>query len=417
VANERADKSSGTGGDLEGGSRTCDVCRTPGESNSLFQAVMRSDTVALTELLSRGAQVNAANSAGLTPLMLATERDRPVAKRFLELHGPAYLCARFDDACVRCVTARPACGHIASAVRLQLLELELRHPKHRQATLRRLLSFSGGTVEDVSRMIDEHQEVDDAERRSSDRPTASSELRCRPLDTCADRCRSRLKGTDVSEGLHMIDTQELLDKLQALSGEPAISSTAPADAPTPEQEETRRRVTHTRAAAAPWFSGPASATSTLRRRNPTMAGICGGGAADRRADRSRVHQTRIAATLSRRPSTTPSPSQDRPHLSSSQIRKERVEGAAHLQSGLYQRPKPPRQTLTFARTPSYHLDEPRDGANSELSWVPPGASLREHCETVYRQSLMELQRERESVRNSLFSQVHSLTSDDRLWER
>jgi len=165
------------------------------------------------------------------------------------------------------------------------------------------------------------------------------------------------------------------------------------------------------------FLGPASATSTLRRRNPTKAGICGGGAADRRADRSRVHQTRIAATLSRRPSTTPSPSQDRPHLSSSQIRKERVEGAAHLQSGLYQRPKPPRQTLTFARTPSYHLDEPRDGANSELSWVPPGASLREHCETVYRQSLMELQRERESVRNSLFSQVHSLTSDDRLWER
>ena len=67
-----------------------------------------------TELLSRGAQVNAANSAGLTPLMLATERDllshsilKPIillrqardkhrkklrnCRRFLQVHAKAWI--------------------------------------------------------------------------------------------------------------------------------------------------------------------------------------------------------------------------------------------------------------------------------------------------------------------------------------
>ena len=43
-----------------------------GGSTNLFQAVMRSDTVALDKLLSAGAHINRPNMAGLTPLYICT---------------------------------------------------------------------------------------------------------------------------------------------------------------------------------------------------------------------------------------------------------------------------------------------------------------------------------------------------------
>ncbi len=201
------------------------VAPSPGGCANLFQAVMRSDTAALEELLagSRASAINQPNAAGLTPLMLAIERDRPVSRRYLEEHGAAHLYARFDQELVRRVAARPAVP-MAPEVRLQLLELELRHPEQRQASLRRLLSYSSGTVEDVSRMVNRHREAADGEQPNEGAEEAVRGLRCH----APKGGRLRLHGTGVPEGLHMIDTQELLDELVALADPQACGPTVQA---------------------------------------------------------------------------------------------------------------------------------------------------------------------------------------------
>ena len=192
-----------------GGSGAMDVGCT-----NLFQAVMRSDTAALEQLLAgdRASAINQPNAAGLTPLMLAIERDRPVSRQFLEDHGATHLCAQFDRELVQRVAARQS-APMEPAVRLQVLELELRHPEQRQASLRRLLSYSGGTVEEVSRLVDRHAETAgvgaQAETAHESAAAAVSKLRC----LAPKGHRLRLQGARVTEGLHMVDTQELLDAL------------------------------------------------------------------------------------------------------------------------------------------------------------------------------------------------------------
>eukprot|EP01046_Picozoa_sp_COSAG06_P057917 COSAG06_NODE_11456_length_1505_cov_166.593883_1_plen_430_part_10 len=213
-----------------------------GGSTNLFQAVMRSDTVALDKLLSAGAHINRPNMAGLTPLMLAIERDRPVAKQFLEERGPAHLYARYinDDERVQQVMSRPVYGYVGSAVRLQLLELELRHPEQRQASLRRLLSFSGGTVDEVSRIVDQHTERVGATDVATEAETEAAVARKGALRLRVPKGRRlRLEGTGVTEGLDMVDAQELFDELELLAdpeGAKAATTALAAGADSTKQE-------------------------------------------------------------------------------------------------------------------------------------------------------------------------------------
>ena len=182
---------------------------------NLHQAVMRSDTAALERLLSQGACINKPNNAGLTPLMLAIERVRPDAQAFLEQRGPAHLYAGFGDERVAEVAGRPVYGYSGPAERLQVLELELRHPEQRQASLRRLLSYTGGTVEQVSRTVEAHalEQQPGSEAEALDERAGGTSLQCRKLKgRKADRVR--FEGTGVPEGLDMVDTQELFDEME-----------------------------------------------------------------------------------------------------------------------------------------------------------------------------------------------------------
>ena len=71
-----------------------DGCAT---SAAIFQAVMQDDVGLLAELLDGGAELNAQNDAGFTPIALAIERGKPRTLEFLAAHGPGYLRARYTS--------------------------------------------------------------------------------------------------------------------------------------------------------------------------------------------------------------------------------------------------------------------------------------------------------------------------------